>query len=121
MKVAVLFDGAGLARLGLEQAGFECVGFEADPIKVELGRYVGEGNVELVDVTKVDLSDFEIIWASPPCQWLSFARTQGDPISEYADNLLQWSLNLNSRWLWVENVYTKDARWGCVWNAAQFT
>ena len=27
MRIAVLFDGAGLARLGLEQAGHTCVGF----------------------------------------------------------------------------------------------
>lgn len=119
--VAVLFDGAGLARLGLEQAGFECVGFELDPIKIELGEHVGSGQVNFCDATKVDLSKFDIIWASPPCQWLSQARTMGDPKSCYSDNLLTWSLQLRSRWLWVENTVLPRATWGSIFNAAQFT
>jgi site-specific DNA-cytosine methylase len=32
MKIAVLFDGAGLARKGLEDSGHECTGFEIDPV-----------------------------------------------------------------------------------------
>ena len=33
MNIAVLFDGAGLARLGLEQAGHTCIGIELDPFR----------------------------------------------------------------------------------------
>lgn len=43
MKIAVLFDGAGLARLGLEQAGHECIGVELDPVAHYLGQFVGSG------------------------------------------------------------------------------
>lgn len=128
MKIAVLFDGAGLARLGLERAGHECVGFELDPAKHHLGQYVGSGNTVLADATTVDLSRFEAVWASPPCQWLSSARTQGDPISSYAVNYLDWSLNLMKEWsnlkaLWVENIVSQKGEnnnWGTQYNAAQF-
>lgn len=59
MKIAVLFDGAGLARLGLELAGHECIGFELDPWKHHLGSMVGSGRCELADATEVDLSGFD--------------------------------------------------------------
>src|SRR5262245_52997534 len=121
LKVAVLFDGGGLARLGLEKAGFECTGFEFDPMKVELGSYVSIGDVEQCDVTSMDWKSYDIIWASPPCQQLSRARTQGYPVSLYSDDLLKWSLALRSKWLWVENVITPGASWGSTWNAAQFS
>ena len=55
MKIAVLFDGAGLARLGLEQAGHDCIGFELDPWKHYLSTWVGSGNCVLADARKVDL------------------------------------------------------------------
>jgi site-specific DNA-cytosine methylase len=122
MKIAVLFDGAGLARLGLERAGHDCVGFELDPNKHELSKTVGSGNSILADVRDVDLSSFDAVWASPPCQSRSTARTQGAPTSDFADDLLQWSLDLPHDILWVENVTVqhKDNDWGTVWNAAQF-
>jgi site-specific DNA-cytosine methylase len=50
LKIAVLFDGAGLARLGLEQAGHDCTGYEIDPAKHHLSRMVGSGNSVLADV-----------------------------------------------------------------------
>ena len=124
MKIAVLFDGAGLARLGLEQAGHDCVGFELDPNKHALSQSVGSGNAILADVRDVDLSGFDAVWASPPCQIRSTARTQGDPTSEYSVDLLEWSLNLPHEVLWVENVTVQGAtgnEWGTVYNAGQFS
>jgi len=123
MRIAVLFDGAGLARFGLEQAGHECHGFELDPWKHYLSTFIGSGNCTLADATKVDLSGYDAVWASPPCQLRSQARTQGEPISEFATDYLQWSLNLPHKVLWVENVLSrrkKDNNWGIIWNAAQF-
>lgn len=120
MKIAVLFDGAGLARLGLEQAGHICTGFELNPIAHYLSTKLGSGNCILADATEVDLSDFDGVWASPPCQWESVARTQGDPESAFSDDLLQWALNLPHDPLWVENVNSPNAGWGTLYNAAQF-
>lgn len=128
MKIAVLFDGAGLARLGLERAGHDCTGFELDPIAHHLSQFVGSGQCMLQDARQVDLSPFDAVWASPPCQEISIARTQGDPVSAYSENLLGWSLSLQERYphlqaLWVENVTTQSWRrdsWGRVFNAAQF-
>lgn len=123
LKIAVLFDGAGLARLGLEQAGHDCTGFELDPLKHMLSKFVGSGNSILADATKVDLTGYDAVWASPPCQSRSTARTQGEPTSNYADDFLEWSLQLPHQTLWVENVIPqgKMPTWGKPWNAAQFT
>jgi site-specific DNA-cytosine methylase len=127
MKIAVLFDGAGLARLGLEQAGHNCTGYELDPNKHHLSTYVGSGNCRLGEATTVELKDFDAIWASPPCQMLSEARTQGLPVSPYAGNFLAWALKLKTLYpkkiVWVENVYpiiSNKNLWGTPYNAAQF-
>jgi hypothetical protein len=129
MKIAVLFDGAGLARLGLEQAGHDCTGFELNPIAHHLSQYVGSGNCILADVRDVDLSEYDAAWQSPPCQWRSTARDiTTRPVSKYSDDLLEWSLTIKERWPhlkvhWVENVLSHraaDNTWGKIYNAAQF-
>lgn len=123
MNIAVLFDGAGLARLGLENAGHTCTGYELDPAKHFLSRFVGSGNCVLADVRDVDLSMYDAVWSSPPCQWRSSARTQGNPVSQFADDFLSWSLGLPHDVLWVENVAqqgNKGNDWGIKYNAHQF-
>lgn len=128
MKIAVGFDGAGLARLGLEQAGHECVGIELNPIAHYLSKFVGSGNSILGDVKTFDFSGYDGAWLSPPCQLISSARTQGAPISDFAENLLNWSLDIqinfpNIKTFWVENVMVQNKSgndWGQKWNAAQF-
>jgi site-specific DNA-cytosine methylase len=129
MKIAVLFDGAGLARLGLEQAGHECVGFEIDKWKHHLSTFVGSGNSVLADVRDVDLSGFDAVWASPPCQKRSQAniglRAGRADKENYTihDELLHFSMNLPHEILWVENVIQfgeAENDWGIRYNAAQF-
>jgi site-specific DNA-cytosine methylase len=131
VKIAVLFDGAGLARLGLEQAGHECIGFELDPWKHHLSKFVGSGNSVQANVLDSDYSEFEAVWASPPCQKRSQANTNAETSREEVkeliyqgyDDLLRFSLQLPHQVLWVENVIAKngDNEWGKRYNAAQFT
>jgi len=130
MKIAVLFDGAGLARLGLEQAGHDCTGFELDPAKHYLSQMVGSGKSVLADVRDVDLSSFDAVWASPPCQEWSDQDHGNRKESSYSDpDLLWWSLDIPKRWpnikvLWVENVMGSHGKhnndWGTKFNAVQF-
>ncbi len=123
MRILNLFDGCGLSRLGLEMAGHKVLGIELDPWKHYLSQFIGSGNCILGDATEVDISGFDAIWASPPCQLRSSARTQGPPVSEFSKDYLEWSLNLPSEILWVENVTVQNKGgndWGIVWNAAQF-
>lgn len=130
MKIAVLFDGAGLARLGLEQAGHECHGFELDPWKHHLGLSVGSGRSTLGDAREVDLSGFDAVWASPPCQEHSVARTQGAVRKkDYGGgDLLAWTVERLATFpgpTWIENVVAGGVREAMpeaqVWNAGQFT
>jgi site-specific DNA-cytosine methylase len=123
-KCAVLFDGAGLARLGLELAGWSCVGVDLNPISHHLGKFVGSGNVIQANAEHCDLTGCDACWASPPCQWGSQARTQGNPESEFSHWMTDWALKISTPVLWVENVMARESRfneWGRVWNAAQFT
>ena len=127
MKIAVLFDGGGLARLGLEQAGHDCTGYEIDPAKHYLSQMTGSGKSILADVRDVDLSGYEAVWASPPCQKRSRSNKtpSASSIESYRDydDLLAWSLALPHDILWVENVITGnrcDDRFGRKYNAAQF-
>ena len=131
MYIAVLFDGAGLARLGLEKAGHRCIGIELDPIKRYLGSFVGSGNCWLGDVRDFDTAHFDAVWASPPCQQRSVARTQGEvnrvglhsrSYSEVlGEDLVAYSLELLNPVLWVENVLSGGGeQFGRKWNAMQF-
>lgn len=123
MKIAVLFDGGGLARYGLEKAGHDCTGYEIDPAKHYLSQMVGSGNSILADVRDVDLSGYEAVWASPPCQTRSRANGHNNADKKSLnDDLLDFSLSLPHEITWIENVIDKHGNndFGKKWNAAQF-
>ena len=122
LNIAVLFDGGGLARLGLEQAGHTCTGYELDPAKHYLSKMVGSGNTviaDVFDITPDDLQEYDAIWVSSPCQSRSGAGNPHMSISkierEYNDRLLEYSIHLaKSKPIhWIENGVWMTFVWQC--------
>ncbi len=83
MKRALdLFCGAGGATKGLQRAGFHVTGID---IKRQ-PRYCGDAFIQ-GDATKppVDLSVFDFIWASPPCQRYTMAQNAAKNAAAHPD------------------------------------
>lgn len=101
-RCADLFCGAGGAAMGLYRAGFEVVGWDVLPQP----HYPFE--FQLGDAMEADLTGFDFVWASPPCQRYSRmqnirknAERHPDLVGPVRDKLAKWG----GPWI-VENVMT---------------
>jgi len=109
VKIADLFCKAGGSAMGLHRAGFEVVGFDIEPQP----RYPFEFHLQ--DALTVDLSNFDAVWASPPCQF--YSRLRHLP---WLKNKVYWRsipptrdwVQANGKPYIIENV--EDAAWDMV-------
>lgn len=83
-KALDLFCGAGGASMGLHRAGFDVTGVDHRPQPRYPFRFVQADAL----VPPLDLSQFALIWASPPCQPFTALRSMVD-VSAYEDLIEQ--------------------------------
>ncbi len=116
MKFLDLFAGVGGFRLGMEQAGHECIGFcEIDKFARESYKAIHDttGEVEMHDITTVSdefirgIGSVDVICGGFPCQAFSiagkrkgFEDTRGTLFFEIA----RFASILRPRYLFLENV-----------------
>ena len=86
MRLLDLFCGAGGCSMGYRRAGFDVVGADFAP----QSRYPFEFHqADALDVlTEWDLSDFDAIHASPPCQSFSAYRRKGHGVGDGYPDLI---------------------------------
>lgn len=100
-KAADLFCGAGGAAMGLYRAGFDVDGWDITPQKNYPFTF-HHGNA-----LDVDVSDYDFVWASPPCQAYTIAgHNQRRHGKIYQDLMAEVRAKLTqTKVLWViENV-----------------
>lgn len=120
-KALDLFCGAGGVSKGLDDAGFEVWGvdIESQPNYVHAGRFVQANAL----APPFDLSDFDFIWASPPClAYTPAAARERKAGREYPD-LIEETRNMLSRveaHTAIENVPQAPLRRDLVLNGTMF-
>lgn len=83
MRILDLFCGAGGASMGYNRAGFDVVGVDINPQPRYPFEFVQDDALEFL---QRDLSGFDAIHASPPCQrWSSLNRGWAQNLEEHDD------------------------------------
>ncbi|HKS27783.1 MAG TPA: hypothetical protein VJS44_08185 [Pyrinomonadaceae bacterium] len=100
-KALDLFCKAGGATRGLQLAGFHVTGVDIEPQP----RYCGDAFVQ-ADALTFDLSGFDFIWASPPCQTYCALKTMKNA-REHPDlvDAVRVRLKSNNVPYIIENVF----------------
>lgn len=116
-----LFCGAGGVSRGLHDAGFEVIGIDNRPQP----HFPIKGNFVQADALNVpfDLSGFDFIWASPPCQaftWASgLAKKNGKEYKNLIQPVRQQLINSGALWC-IENVPGSPLRQDIVLDGTMF-
>ena len=99
-RIADLFCGVGGASVGLHRAGYEVVGFDIRPQP----NYPKTLEFHQSDAFDVDLSSFDAVWASPPCQGYSgHTGDEANKTPKYIDAMRE-RLTDNGKPFIIENV-----------------
>lgn len=98
LKALDLFCGGGGAGMGLHLAGFEVTGVDISPQPKYPFKFIQ------ADALSIDLSLYDFIWASPPCQAFTKARKlQGNKHPELIKPIRK-KLKLSKKPYCIENV-----------------
>jgi len=108
-KALDLFCGAGGAGMGLHRAGFEVTGVDI----VKQPRYPFAFVQADALAPPVRLEDFDLIWASPPCQHYSWASGKARNRGKVYPDLIQPTQDILRAWggkYVIENVVPAGRR-----------
>jgi DNA (cytosine-5)-methyltransferase 1 len=102
-----LFCGAGGASMGLHRAGFDVTGIDIKPQKRYPFRFIQADALR----PPVRLEDFDLIWASPPCQrWTDGAPARMARGRDYPDLIDATRRMLKGHRSVIENVMKAPVR-----------
>ena len=118
LRALDLFGGGGGAALGMIRAGFEVTGIDIKPHHNYPGEFI-QGDV-FEDAP--DLTDFDFVWASPPCQAFSVASGNAEAALKRHSNLIPATRSLLSThpFTCIENVPTAPIRQDLLLSGSMF-